>query len=135
MLFMNQSLLHYQIALYVKSCTSTRATLSALNHKGRISQRGDTAPAEELRCAIPQVKDLVLGRNCVSHRARRCGKVGDIADPRKCALQGRIVWRYTDHLADRRAAREEVARRTEERPQLGELRASVGLPQNPVQDT
>ena len=58
---------------------STRATLSALNHGGRISQRGDTAPAEELQCAIPLVEDLALGRSCVSHGVRRCGKDGDIA--------------------------------------------------------
>ena len=53
--------------------------LSALNRGGRISQRGDTASAEELRCTIPQVGDLALGRNCVSHSARRCDKVRDIA--------------------------------------------------------
>ena len=45
---------------------STRAMISALNCGGRISQRGDTAPAEELRCAIPQVKDLALERSCVA---------------------------------------------------------------------
>ena len=79
MLCVKQSLLQYRIALYVKSCTSTRATLSVLSRGGRISQRGDTAPVEELRCAIPQVEDLALGRSCVSHGVRRCSKVGDIA--------------------------------------------------------
>ena len=59
--------------------------LSVLNRGGRISQRGDTAPAEELRCAIPQVGDLALGRSCVSHGARRCGKFGDIVTQGKCA--------------------------------------------------
>ena len=56
-----------------------------LNHGGRISQRGDTASAEELRCAIPQVEDLALGRSCMPHGARRCGKVGDITTQGKCA--------------------------------------------------
>ena len=59
--------------------------LRALNRGGRISQRGDTASAEELRCAVPQVEDLALGRSCVSHGARRCDKAGDIASQGKCA--------------------------------------------------
>ena len=84
MLCVKQSLVAVLNSLYVKSCMSTRATLSALNRGGRISQRGDTAPAEELRCAIPQVEDLALGRSCVSHGAWRCGKVGDIATQGKC---------------------------------------------------
>ena len=58
--------------------------LSALNRGGRISQRGDTAPAEELRCVIPQVEDLELGRSYVSYGVRRCGKVGDIVTQGKC---------------------------------------------------
>ena len=53
--------------------------LSALNRGGRISQRGDTASVEELRCAIPLVEDLALGRSCVSHGVRRCDKAGAIA--------------------------------------------------------
>ena len=68
--------------------------LSALNRGGRISERDDTAPAEELRCAIPQVKDLALGRNCVLHSARRCDKVGDIASMGKCTPQERTARRY-----------------------------------------
>ena len=68
--------------------------LSALNRGGRISQRGDIAPAEKLWCAVPQVKDLALGESCVSHRAQRCDKVGDIAGGRKCAPQERIVRPY-----------------------------------------
>ena len=64
---------------------STRATLSALNRRGRISQRGDIASAEKLRCAIPQVEDFALGRSFVSHGAWRCGKAGDIASQGKCA--------------------------------------------------
>ena len=64
---------------------STRAMLSALNCRGRISQRGDTAPAKKLRCSIPQVEDFVLGRSYVSHGAQRCGKAGDIASQGKCA--------------------------------------------------
>ena len=78
MLCVKQSLLQYRIALYAKSFTSTRATLSVLNRGGRISQRGDTAPAEELWCAIPLVEDLALGRSYVSHGARRCDNDGDI---------------------------------------------------------
>ena len=78
MLYVKQSLLQYQIVLYVKSCTSTRATLSALSRGGRISQRGDTASAEELRCTIPLVEDLALGRSYMSHSARRCNKARDI---------------------------------------------------------
>ena len=84
MVCVKQSLLQYRIALYVKSCKSTRATLSVLNYGVRISQRGDTAPAEELQCAIPLVEDLALGKSCVSHSVRRCDKAKDIVSQGKC---------------------------------------------------
>ena len=79
--------------------------LSELNHGGRISQRGDTVPVEDLWCAIPQVGDLAVGRSCVSHGARRCDKVGDItvresAHRRRGSRDGR-----EEYLVARRAAR------------------------------
>ena len=96
----------------------TQATLSALSRGGRISQRGDTAPTEELRCAIPQVEDLALGRSCVSHGAQRCGKVGDIAGK----------WKLRDVGRDRATcARIEVSRleelRVEEITRRAEIKA------------
>ena len=38
--------------------TSTQSTLRVQSRSGRISQRGDIAPAEELRCAILRAEDL-----------------------------------------------------------------------------
>ena len=133
MLCVKQSLLQYRIALYVKSCTSTRATLSALSHGGRISQRGDTTSTKELRCVIPQVEDLALERSCVSHDAWRHGKVGDIASQGKCTTQkGTAQWGIRnisrlEEMRDEEIARREqkVVRRAEkETSQLGELQAA-----------
>ena len=67
---------------------STRTTLSALNHGWRVSQEGDTAPAEELWCATPWVEDLELDRSFVSHGAWRCGEIGTIMR-RKNFCEGR----------------------------------------------
>ena len=83
MLCVKQSLVAVLNSLYVKSYMSTRAMLSALNHGGRISQRGDIASAEKLRCATPWVEDLALNRSFVLHGARRCGEIGTIVRRKK----------------------------------------------------
>ena len=41
-------------------------------------QRGDIAPAEELRCAILRAEGLALRKGRVFRGAQRCGKVGNI---------------------------------------------------------
>ena len=84
---------------------STRATLSALNRGGRVSQRGDTTSAEELRCAIPLVEDLPLGKSCVSHGARRCDKARDIASQGSARHREGLHSGIKEYLAARRAAR------------------------------
>ena len=59
------------------------------SHSGRISQRGDIAPAEELRCAILRAEGLALRRGWVSRGAQRCDKVGDIVSKWKLCDVGR----------------------------------------------
>ena len=56
----------------------TQSTLRVQSRSGRISQRGDITPAEELWCAILRAEGLALRRGWVSHGAQRCDKVGDI---------------------------------------------------------
>ena len=48
------------------------------SRSGKISQRGDIAPAEELRCAILRAEGLALRRGWVSRGAQKCDKVGNI---------------------------------------------------------
>ena len=48
------------------------------SRSGKISQRGDIAPAEELRCAILRAEGLALRRGLVFRGAQRCDRVGGI---------------------------------------------------------
>ena len=68
--------------------TSTQSTLRAQSRSGRISQRGDIAPVEELRCAILRAEGLALRRGWVSRGAQRCDKVGDIVSKWKSCDEG-----------------------------------------------
>ena len=52
--------------------------LRVQSRSGRISQRGDIAPVEELRCVKLRAEGLALRRGQVSRGARRCDTVGDI---------------------------------------------------------
>ena len=52
--------------------------LRVQSRSGKISQRGDIAPAEELRCAILRAEGLALRRGWVFRGAQRCDKVGNI---------------------------------------------------------
>ena len=63
--------------------------LSALSRGWRVSQEGDTAPAEELRCATPWVEDLALNRSFVSHGVWRCGEIGTIVRRKKSCEERR----------------------------------------------
>ena len=59
------------------------------SRSGKISQRGDIAPAEELRCAILRAEGLVLRRGWVFRGVQRCGKVGNIVSKWKlCDARG-----------------------------------------------
>ena len=69
----------------------TQSTLRAQSRSGRISQRGDIAPAEELRCTILRAEDLALRKGWVSHSAQRCNKVGGIVSKWKPCDAGRNV--------------------------------------------
>ena len=63
--------------------------LRAQSRSGKISQRGDIAPAEELRCAILRAEGLALRRGWVFRGAQRCGKVGNIVGKWKlCDARG-----------------------------------------------
>ena len=74
----------------------TQSTLRVQSRSGRISQRGDIAPTEELRCARLRAEGLALRRGWVSRGARRCDTVGDIVSKWKLRKVGRIratcVW-------------------------------------------
>ena len=59
------------------------------SRSGRISQRGDIAPAEEPRCATLRAEDLALRRGWVSRSAQRCDKVGGIVSKWKFCDVGR----------------------------------------------
>ena len=59
------------------------------SRSGKISQRGDIAPAEKLRCARLRAEGLALRRGWVSHGARRCDTVGDIVSKWKLCDAGR----------------------------------------------
>ena len=68
---------------------------------GRISQRGDIAPTEELRCAILRAEGLALRRGWVSRGVQRWDTDGDIVNKwelrdvgRNCATCAwtRIAW-------------------------------------------
>ena len=67
----------------------TQSTLRVQSRSGKISQRGDIAPAEELRCAILRAEDLALRKGWVSHGAQRCDKVGNIVSKWKSCDAGR----------------------------------------------
>ena len=67
----------------------TQSTLRVKSRSGRISQRGDIAPAEELWCARLRAEGLALRRGWVSCGAQRCNKVGDIASKWKLCDVGR----------------------------------------------
>ena len=58
--------------------TLTQSMLRVQSRSGRISQRGDIAPVEELRYARLRAEGLALRRGWVSRGARRCDTVGDI---------------------------------------------------------
>ena len=76
--------------------TLTQSTLRVQSRSGKISQRGDIAPAEELQCARLRAEGLALRRGWVSRGARRCDTVGDIVIKWKLRDVGRIhatcVW-------------------------------------------
>ena len=55
-----------------------QSTLRAQGCSGKISQRGDIASAEELRCAILRAEGLALRRGWLFRGAKKCGKVGNI---------------------------------------------------------
>ena len=67
----------------------TQSTLRVESCSGKISQRGDIAPAEELQCAILRAEGLALRRGWVSRGAQRCDKVGDIVSKWKLRNVGR----------------------------------------------
>ena len=67
----------------------TQSTLRVQSRSGKISQRGDIAPAEELRCVILRAEDLVLRKGWVSRGAQRCDKVGGIVSKWKLCDVGR----------------------------------------------
>ena len=67
----------------------TQSTLRVQSRSGKISQRGDIAPAEELRCAILRAEDLALRKGWVSSGAQRCDKVGNIVSKWKSCDAGR----------------------------------------------
>ena len=67
----------------------TQSMLRAQIRSGKISQRGDIAPAEELRCTILRAEGLGLRRGWVSRGAQRCDKVGDIVSKWKSCDAGR----------------------------------------------
>ena len=70
-------------------CTSEQSTLRAQSRSGKISQRGDIASAEELRCEILRAEGLALRRGWVFHGAQKCGKVGNIVGKWKlCDVRG-----------------------------------------------
>ena len=52
--------------------------LRVQSRSGRILQRGDIAPAEELRCAILRAEGFALRRGLLFHGAQRCDRVGGI---------------------------------------------------------
>ena len=56
---------------------------------GKISQRDDIAPAEELRCAILRAEGLALRRGLVFRGAQRCDRVGGIVRKWKLCDEGR----------------------------------------------
>ena len=69
---------------------------------GRISRRGNIAPAEELRCTILRAEDLALRKGWVSRGAQRCDKVGNIVSKWKSCDAGRnratCAWRRIARL-------------------------------------
>ena len=67
----------------------TQSTLRAQSRSGRISQRGDIAPAEELQCAILRAEGLALGRGLVFRGAQRCDRVGGLVRKHKLCDEGR----------------------------------------------
>ena len=67
----------------------TQSTLRVQSRNGKISQRGDIAPAEELRCTILRAEDLALRKGWVSRGAQRCDKVGDIVSKWNSCDMGR----------------------------------------------
>ena len=69
--------------------TLTQSTLRVQSRSGRISQRGDIAPAEELQCMILRDEGLALRIGWVSRGAQRCDKVGDIVSKWKLCDVGR----------------------------------------------
>ena len=88
----------------------TQSTLRAQSRSGRISQRGDIAPAEELRCARLRAEGLALRRGWVSRGARRCDTVGDIVSKWKLRNVGK------NRMAKRAASRRGCAMRSYSRP-------------------
>ena len=63
--------------------------LRVQSRSGRISQRGDIAPAEELRCMILRAEGLAWRRGWVSRGAQRRDKGGDIVSKWKlCDVRG-----------------------------------------------
>ena len=67
----------------------TQSTLRAQSRSGRISQRGDIALTEELRCAILRAEGLALRRGLVFRGAQRYDKVGGIVSKWKLCDVGR----------------------------------------------
>ena len=66
-----------------------QSTLRVQSRSGKISQRGDIAPAEELRCAILRAEGLALRRGWVFRGAQRCDMVGSIVSKWKlCDARG-----------------------------------------------
>ena len=59
------------------------------SRSGKISQRGDIASAEELRCAILRAEGLALRRGWVSRGARRGDTIGDIVSKWKLRNVGK----------------------------------------------
>ena len=66
-----------------------QSTLRAQSRSGEISQRGDIASAEELRCEILRAEGLALRRGWVFRGAQRCGKDWNIVSKWKlCDVRG-----------------------------------------------
>ena len=80
----------------------TQSMLRVQSRSGKILQRGDIAPAEELRCAILRAEGLALSGGWVSCGAQRCDKVGNIVSKWKSCDAGRnrvtCAWRRIARL-------------------------------------